>query len=95
MVVTSTFPLLRQKLLPELQKYFGHYLKWGEWKAAERVFESFEQIDGAPAYRIIVGSATSPESLESATAKAAWLDECEDGLAFLFLLGFIVGRWGW
>ena len=75
LVVTSTFPLLRNKLLPELQKYFGHYLKWGEWKAAERVFESFEKVDGASAYRIIVGSATSPESLESATAKAAWLDE--------------------
>ncbi len=75
LIVTATFPLLRNKLLPELLKYFGHHLNWGEWKAAERVYESHEKINGAPAYRIIVGSATSPESLESATAKAAWLDE--------------------
>jgi hypothetical protein len=32
-------------------------------------------VGGAPAYRIIVGSAANPESLESATAKGAWCDE--------------------
>ena len=76
LVVTATFPLLRNKMLPELRKYFETYLKWGEWKAGEKVFESFEKYHGAPGQRIIVGSATSPESLESATAIAAWLDEC-------------------
>lgn len=63
-------------MLPELVKYFHTYLRWGEFKAGEKVFESYERENGAPAQRIIVGSATSPESLESATAKAAWIDEC-------------------
>ena len=76
LAVTATYPLLRLKMLPELLKYFCHYLKWGEWKAGEKVFESFNREHGAPAQRIIVGSGTSPESLESATALAAWLDEC-------------------
>ena len=76
LAVTATFPLLRLKMLPELQKFFTYYLKWGEWKAGEKVFESYLRNHGAPAQRIVIGSATSPESLESATAKAAWLDEC-------------------
>jgi hypothetical protein len=37
----------------------------------------------------------TPAEKSKPTPIAAWLDECEDGLAFLFLLGFIVGRWGW
>jgi len=75
LAVTATFPLLRLKMLPELQKYFTHYLKWGEWKSGDKVFDSHLRHHGAPAQRIIIGSATSPESLESATAIAAWLDE--------------------
>lgn len=75
LAVTATFPLLRLKMLPELQLLFCSLLKMFDWKAGEKVFESHETIHGAPAYRIIVGSASNPESLESATAKAAWLDE--------------------
>lgn len=75
LAITATFPLLRLKMLPELQYEFVTLFRWGEWKAADKVFESHERAHGAPAQRIIVGSATNPESLESATAKAAWLDE--------------------
>ena len=75
LAVTATFPLLRLKMLPELQYEFVTLYRWGEWKAADKVFESHERQHGAPAQRIIVGSATNPESLESATAKAGWLDE--------------------
>lgn len=75
LAVTATFPLLRLKMLPELQNEFVTLFKWGEWKAADKVFESHERRHGGPAQRIIVGSATNPESLESATAKGAWLDE--------------------
>ena len=75
LAVTATFPLLRLKMLPELQYEFQTLFKWGEWKAADKVFESHEKLRGGPWQRIIVGSATNPESLESATAKAGWLDE--------------------
>jgi len=75
LAVTATFPLLRLKMLPELKYEFVTLYKWGEYRAADKVFESYERQHGAPSYRIIVGSASNPESLESATAKAAWLDE--------------------
>lgn len=75
MAVTATFPLLNQKMLPELQEVFVRLYKEFSYKASERTFESHQKIRGAPAYRIIVGSAHNPESLESGTMKAAWLDE--------------------
>ena len=75
LAVTATFPLLNLKMLPELKYEFVTLFRWGEWKAADKVFESHEKEHGAPAQRIIVGSAKNAESLESATAKAAWLDE--------------------
>jgi hypothetical protein len=75
LAITATFPLLRNTMLKKMLFYFHEVLKWGDWKAGEKVFESYEKEHGAPLQRIIVGSATSPESLESATAKAAWLDE--------------------
>lgn len=75
LAVTATFPLLRLKMLPELRYEFVTLYGWGEWKASDKVFESHEKERGAPSQRIIVGSATNPESLESATAQAAWLDE--------------------
>ena len=73
--VTSTFPLLNQKMLPELQEVFVHLFQRFTYRAGDRIFESHEQIHGAPAYRILVGSAHNPESLASGTWKAAWLDE--------------------
>lgn len=70
LAVTSTFPLLKLKMLPEFLRLFQHTLHLGEWRAADRVFE----FHGGET-RVIFGSATKPDSLESATAKAAWLDE--------------------
>lgn len=75
LAVTATFPLLRLKMLPELRYVFETLTGQFEWKAADKVFESHDKQHGAPAFRIIVGSATNAESLESATAKGAWLDE--------------------
>ncbi len=68
--MTSTFPLLKLKMLPEFLRLFQDTLHLGEWQAGDHVFT---YKDGET--RIIFGSATNPESLESATAKAAWLDE--------------------
>lgn len=71
LAVTSTFPLLKLKMLPEFLRLFGPAgLQLGTWHASDRVFQFH---DGQT--RVIFGSAHNPESLESATAKAAWLDE--------------------
>lgn len=70
LAVTSTYPLLRLKMLPEFLRLFDTTLRLGTWRASDRVFAYH---DGET--RVIFGSAENPESLESATAKAAWLDE--------------------
>lgn len=80
--VTSTFPLLKLKMLPEFLWLFQHTLRLGRWNASDRIFEVSDAGKKMLRYpadsytRVIFGSATHPESLESATAKAAWLDEC-------------------
>jgi hypothetical protein len=70
LAITATFPLLKLKMLPEFQNLFCHTLGLGEWRAVDHVI----QFRNSPT-RIIFGSATNPESLESATAKAAVCDE--------------------
>lgn len=70
MAVTSTYPLLKLKMLPEFLCLFQDTLALGEWRAGDAVF-MFR--DGKT--RVIFGSAVNSESLEAATAKAAWLDE--------------------
>jgi hypothetical protein len=71
MCITATFPLLVRKMLPEFLRYFQHTLKLGKWHASSKMFVFHDQQT-----RVMFGSANRPESLESATAKAAWLDEC-------------------
>lgn len=71
LAVTASFPLLKLKMLPEFLAYFQHTLHLGEWAAADKVFTFHDKKT-----RVIFGSATNPESLESATAKGAVLDEC-------------------
>ncbi|MEN6440908.1 MAG: terminase [Syntrophobacter sp.] len=70
LAVTSTFPLLKLKMLPSFLDYARLTCPSGEWKATDKVFQIGLKT------RVIFGSATHPESLESATAKAAWVDEC-------------------
>lgn len=80
--VTSTFPLLKLKMLPEFLAVFRDLLHLGSYHASDRVFRfsddgqrrAFGEVSDTPT-RVIFGSATNSESLESATAKAAWLDE--------------------
>lgn len=71
LAVTSTFPMLNLKLLPTFLDIFKYTMRLGEYKAGAGVFEYRRHRT-----RIIFGSAAHPESLESATAKAAILDEC-------------------
>lgn len=73
-IITATFPLLNLKLLPECLDLFQHKLHLGVYRDSDKLFE----CKGGPLdkARIIFGSATNPESIESATMLAAWLDEC-------------------
>lgn len=75
LAVTATFPLLKLKMLPEFLYVFDTLLVLGIFKESDKVFISHERHHGAEAWRVIFASATNPESIESATAKAAWLDE--------------------
>ncbi len=69
-------------MLPEFLRYFQHTLALGNWLAGAKVF-TFSQVGEERTWgktqntptRVIFGSATNSEALESATAKAAWLDE--------------------
>ncbi len=70
LAITATFPLLKLKMLPEFLYVFETCLHLGTWKDSDKVF-----VFHNGQTRVIFGSATNPESIESATAKAAWLDE--------------------
>lgn len=84
LVVAPTYPLLSKKLLPEFRRFFERYLDLGTYRGSpDRVFtiseEGQKKLWGSsgPDYETFVffGHAQDPDSLESATAKAAWLDE--------------------
>jgi len=82
LVVTPTYPLLKLKALPVFLNLFENLLNLGKYYKADKVFE-FDALGEIRTWgkeqevstRIIFGHAQDPESLESATAKAAWLDE--------------------
>ncbi len=71
LAVTATYDLFKLKMLPEMRRVFVDLLRQWEWQASDRVL--YRPGDQS---RIILRSANAPEGLESATAKAAWLDEC-------------------
>lgn len=85
MVVTPTFPLLEMKALPEFRRLFEEQLQLGRYVGSpvrkfifsqhgtQRTFGPSQEPHGLT--QVIFGYAADPESLESATAKAAWLDE--------------------
>jgi len=83
--VTANFKLYQRKMLPELLEYFVRTLGIGKFWAGAMMIELAENLTPGKFWaktesdqmwgRIILCSAESPASLESATAKAAWLDE--------------------
>jgi hypothetical protein len=83
LVVTPTFPLLEVKALPEFRRLFVHFLALGTYQSSPiRHFrlspEGECRLWGAPQdtpTTVYFGYAADPDSLESATVKAAWLDE--------------------
>lgn len=83
LVATPTYPLLNLKLLPEFLRIFYDILALGKYHVQSRIFtlspfgqkKLFGDSGVQYASSIFFGHASDPESLESATAKAAWLDE--------------------
>lgn len=85
LVVSPSFPLLALKALPAFKQYFETDLGVGRYigspvkrfefseSGSRRTFG--EDWSGTPTV-VYFGHAQDPDSLESATAKAAWLDEC-------------------
>jgi hypothetical protein len=81
-IVTPTFPLLNLKALPEFLRVFETLFGLGSYNKSDKVFR-FDALGEIRTWgkeqetetRVIFGHAQDPESLESATAKAAWLDE--------------------
>lgn len=106
-VVTPTYPLLEKKALPELLKLFRQWLRLGEYNHQTRCFtfsedgclRTFGCHDPDSPTKVWFGYAADPESLESMTAKAAWLDEAgqkkfklESWQAILRRLSLSMGR---
>lgn len=83
LIATPTFPLLELKLLPEFKRLFETILKLGKLTYSPNpkfhLSEAGEiAMFGSPQdtpTTVHFGYARNPDSLESMTAKAAWLDE--------------------
>jgi hypothetical protein len=93
LVITATFPLLELKLLPEFLFVFETTFKLGTYSDSKKILQFHHAAPGTKGSvnvidksRIVFGSATHPESVESATAKAAILDECGQKQ-------FLLGTW--
>lgn len=81
---TATYDLFKLKMLPEIREVFENVLGIGRYWAGSKIMEICDLTTGQfkanraddPMWaRIILRSASSGGGLESATAKAAWLDE--------------------
>lgn len=86
MVVSTTYKLLQRKALPAFLQLFERQLRLGTYHAAaaefrfsqdgmRRTFGEPEDGGEHPPTVVFFGHAQDSDSLESATAKAAWLDE--------------------
>lgn len=85
LAVTATFKLLELKMQGEFLKIFQGLFDLGIWHNSQKMFEFYPR-PGVPATRVIFASAANPESIESATANAAWCDE-------LGQMQFRIGSW--
>ncbi|WP_202912891.1 DEAD/DEAH box helicase family protein [Deinococcus kurensis] len=85
LVVAPSFPLLELKLRPEFMRLFDKQLRLGEYTGSPTKKFTFSEAGSRKVFgdrqdpdkptHIYFGHAQDPDSLESATAKAAWLDE--------------------
>ena len=70
LAASASYDLFKLKMLPAILEVFGDQTGWGTYHAGDQVITSKDR-----GVRIILRSAQSPGGLESATARAAWLDE--------------------
>ena len=85
LVVAPAFPLLELKLRPEFMRLFDRQLKLGDYTGSPTKKFVFSEAGSRRTFgdrhtpdvptQIFFGHAQDPDSLESATVKAAWLDE--------------------
>lgn len=83
LVATPTYKLLSLKALPEFLNLFEKTLRLGDWRPSQSRFifnergmkATWPSLPTDAAVNVLFGHAADPDSLESATAKAAWLDE--------------------
>lgn len=83
LVAAPTFPLLSLKLLPEFKRFFAEALRLGTYVGSPAKVFTFSAAGAARTFgsvpdvptQVFFGHAQDPDSLESATVKAAWLDE--------------------
>lgn len=110
LVVSSSYKLLARKALPAFRRYFEDLLQLGTYHAGaaefrfsedgmRRMFGEPEEGEVHEPTTVFFGHTQDPESLESATAKAAWLDEAgqkgfklESWEAILRRLSLFMGR---
>jgi hypothetical protein len=109
LVVSPTYKLLARKALPAFRRYFEDLLRLGTYHAGAAEFrfskEGLKRMfgeppeGGHPPTTVFFAHAQDSESLESATAKAAWLDEAgqkafkqDSWEAILRRLSLFVGR---
>ena len=83
LAVAPSYPLMQKKMLPEFLRFFEQLLKLGTYNKADKMFVVSEHGEIALFGKkqktrtvIYFGHAQDTDALESATAKAAWLDEC-------------------
>jgi hypothetical protein len=99
LVASPTYPLMMKKVLPVFQRFFERVMKLGKFVGGKNIFTFSEAgarslwghvSDDPP--RVLFGHASDPESLESATVKAAWLDEAGQKGFRLGSFEAVVGR---
>lgn len=85
LVVAPSFPLLELKLRPEFMRLFDRQLRLGTYTGSPTKKFTFSEAGSKRTFgdrhdpntptQVFFGHAGDPDSLESATVKAAWLDE--------------------
>jgi hypothetical protein len=99
LIASPTFPLMSKKVLPIFQRLFERMMNLGKFVGGKNIFTFSDEgcmrlwghIPNDPA-RVLFGHAGDPDSLESATVKAAWLDECGQKGFRLASFDAIMGR---
>lgn len=86
LAVSATFDLFKLKMLPALKQFLVNDLKWARYWAGDQILELANPTTGEFGAsssqehekmwgRIILRTADSEKGMQSATAKAVWMDE--------------------